>query len=348
MLQNSAENIANILADYENNQMTPKHIIEWVTQFDNDDREFILNELEMIFGKTYVSKKDCIKFLKGVITSLTKSYSYASEKEFLSNTFFLDLQKDEKSQKELLELLKEVLKENYGLSLKDCGKTAKHYLYLDDVLGTGTTVFNNLRDWLNLKNDVDNTISNYEYLKKKDIKLSACFLCFHTWGCNNAEYRLMQEFDDKIKKHVKFFRAYEIENNSKAHNAKLNLMLPVEDQPNEVKAYLNTIEDATKYEDRAFRKSSQPVKEELFSSPENRIRIENIFLKKGIEILKQVKNLNVKQLRPLGYTIKSHKTFGLGTLFFTYRNITNNCPLVFWWASNDWYPLFILKNRGKK
>jgi hypothetical protein len=171
----------------------------------------------------------------------------------------------------------------------------------------------------------------------------------HSWGFINSEFRLIKEFDENIRKRIKWFQCYEIQNQLKGHNQKLNLMIPVEEgQPKEVLAYLNSLEEATSNADRAFRKPTQPSKEELFSSPENRERIENIFLKKGVELLKGVKKLNVKQLRPLGYTVKSHKTFGLGTLFFTYRNIPNNCPIVFWWGSNNWQPLFILKNRGKQ
>lgn len=118
-----------------------------------------------------------------------------------------------------------------------------------------------------VKNLTDPTLTNYEYLKKKGVKLSACFLCLHTWGCNNAEYRLMMEFDDKIKKHIDFFRAYGIENNVKAHNAKLNLMLPIEGQPNEVKAYLNSLEEATKYETGLFVKRTNLLKKSYFRHP---------------------------------------------------------------------------------
>src|SRR5690606_13042011 len=112
-----------------------------------------------------------------------------------------------------------------------------------------------------------------------------------------------------------------------------------------VNNYLNSI-DASANADRAYRPTHKPAEEKLFSSPASRNRLETLFLVKGIEILSRVGELKVQQIRPLGYTVKSHKTFGLGTLFFTYRNIPNNCPIVFWWGSNNWKPLFVLKNRG--
>jgi hypothetical protein len=347
MLNKVAQDIVDILNDYENNNMTVQHVLTWVNQFDDVDREFILNELLNIFKQTYYSKEKCIEILKEYIGFLSGHYQYTAVTDFLRNTVFLDLQNEEDSQKELLALLNDILIKEYGITLRDCGKKPMHYVYLDDILATGNKTFTDLSNWLKTQNDADNDITNYDYVKKENIKLNICFLCLHTWGYSNVEYRLMMEFDVKIKKHLSFFRYFEIENNIKAHNAKLNHMLPIDNQDNEFKTYLNSLEDAVKFEDRAFRKNTQPSSEELFSSPENRTRLENIFLRKGIEILQQVQNLTVKQIRPLGYTIKSHRTFGLGTLFFTFRNIPNNCPIVFWWGSK-WYPLFIVKNRGKK
>lgn len=173
-------------------------------------------------------------------------------------------------------------------------------------------------------------------------------ICAHHWGLSNVEFRLMQDVSAETKKYIRYRFIYGIENNSKTYNAALNNVLPVDHQLPEAGTYLNTLTEANSNADRAYRKPTQPGNyEKLFTSAVNRDRLETIFLQKGIEILNRVQTINVKQLRPLGYTIKSHKTFGLGTLFFTYRNIPNNCPIVFWWGNNNWRPLFVLKNRGK-
>jgi hypothetical protein len=98
----------------------------------------------------------------------------------------------------------------------------------------------------------------------------------------------------------------------------------------------------------AYRKNNIPIKEQFFSSKSNRIRFENIMLMKGIELLGGVKKLKINH-RPLGVTNPTKKIFGTGTLFFTWRNISNTTPIVFWWkiTGSDWYPLFPLINRGK-
>jgi hypothetical protein len=346
-MEEIAYRIASIIGDYENNEMTVEHVLRWVEQFEKTDREFILKELEGIFLKCYLSKEQCLKFLKEYIEYLSSYFKYDRVAEFLNDTQFLDLQKEEKSQHELLALMDRILQSEYGITVKNCGKNPKYYLYLDDVLATGNKVFTELSVWLKTVCQLNNLKNNYEYIKERKLNVLVCFFCLHTWGRLNAEFRLMKELDDTVRDYVKFFRNFEVQNQIKAHNPRLNLMIPIEEgQPSEVINYLNSLE-ATANADRAYRKANQPVKEEFFSSPENRVRLENIFLKKGVELLQHVKNLSVKQIRPLGYTIKSHKTFGLGTLFFTYRNIPNNCPIVFWWG-NNWYPLFKLKNRGKK
>jgi hypothetical protein len=42
----------------------------------------------------------------------------------------------------------------------------------------------------------------------------------------------------------------------------------------------------------------------------------------------------------LGFSLPAYKDFGFGTLCFTWRNIANNTPLVFWYKNKDFMPLF--------
>ena len=120
-------------------------------------------------------------------------------------------------------------------------------------------------------------------------------------------------------------------------------------ESDEGNAFLEFIEDAFErdYEMKnahlAFRNPEYPKEEKFFSSEENRIRYENILLKKGIDIINDTDNLNVNT-RPLGLTPPSHKTLGTGSHFFSWRNISNTSPLVFWWETNGWVPLFPRKH----
>ncbi|WP_432776546.1 hypothetical protein AAFJ72_06875 [Brevibacillus gelatini] len=93
-----------------------------------------------------------------------------------------------------------------------------------------------------------------------------------------------------------------------------------------------------------FRDPDKPTNETLFSSLEARYLVEKAFLEKGIEIFNLSENPN-HSMMPMGYNFNC--TLGFGSLFITYRNIPNNCPLVLWWGDldkeyplNQWLPLF--------
>lgn len=340
-----AEAIVEILQDYENNEMTPDHILDWVSQFDESDREFVLDELLHIFEKTYLSKERCKELLKSYIEYWIKEFKYPDVPSFIAETTFLDLQPPQKSQRELLDLLDEILIEFYACSLAQSGLKTKRYIYLDDVLSTGGTVYKTLQEWFNDNSDIDPTKTNFQHVKEKRSQVFVYLICGHTWGANNVEFRFMKSLGAEVKNIIKIRAYHWIENNIKDYNSKLNNMVPLDHQDPYVHKYWNSLASLDKA-DHAFRPANKPNIEELFSSAISRNRLETLFLGKGIEILSRVGELRVAQIRPLGYTVRSHKTFGLGTLFFTYRNIPNNCPIVFWWANNNWRPLFVLKNRG--
>ncbi|WP_156305777.1 phosphoribosyltransferase-like protein [Sphingobacterium endophyticum] len=337
--------IANILRDYENNVMTADHVHDWVSQFDQEDQDFILSELLHIFKQTYLSKSDCKKFFQSCLESWVKEFKYKDVASFIAETSFIDIQPEYKSQKELLDLLNKILIEHYNCNLTQSAERIKRYIYLDDVLSTGSKLFSDLDTWFKTESDLTQGISNYQYTRDNQLPVLVIFICCHTWGKGNAEFRLIKNLGIEVKKILSIKAGYWIENNVKDYNPKLNNMIPIDNQDPYIHNYLNNLAAVDKPE-YAFRPPQKPVEEKLFSSLASRNRIETLFLVKGIEILSRVGELKVSQIRPLGYTIKSHKTFGLGTLFFTFRNIPNNCPIVFWWANNNWRPLFVLKNRG--
>ena len=80
-------------------------------------------------------------------------------------------------------------------------------------------------------------------------------------------------------------------------------------------------------------------------STEERVIFEKALLKKGAYICSLPKNPNEK-MKPMGYA--GGISLGFGAFFAKDYNISNNCPLAFWWGSTDpreqgvlrqWYPL---------
>lgn len=329
-------------------KMTKDRIRRWVNQFDEDDREFILTELKNIFGKRYCSKESIKKFIKAVVDKLTKDLNYASTQEFLKRAIFLDLQPNGKSQKIMLKLLSEILQESYKFNIKDCGTTQKkHFVYLDDILCTGNTLIQDLREWSNDSYSTGKT--NLDAIKDKSAELICAYVFIHEKNYQKKKAEMRHKIDDALSSNHKMYRLMEIENNEGSISSALDFILPLDEDEQQINEYKEKIvsqvdEHTKRYSSTSpeefYRTQGRPPKEILFTSPENRNRFESIMLKKGIYILNH-SNTRVKNMRALGFSLPSQKNFGFGTLCFTWRNIANNTPLVFWYAGGGFFPLFV-------
>ena len=349
------EKIIDLIQDYRKDdisifyrkKMNKAHLTKWVDQFEEEDREFILTELLHLLPQSYLTKENTLRILGNEFETLRKDYGYESVVDFLDETRFLDCQENRKSQKIFLDFIDTILQEKYDYTLAKCGtKEIKNWIYFDDVLASGGTFRENILE----------EITNFgtEYFEKSNIKIIASFVILHTWATNNVRFAIDSKIKYKLKQRLKFYRVAEIENNPRINyynpNPEFNHVYPVKSDLGE--DILKFVEDSFErdYELRneqfAFRNPDYPKKENFFTNSENRIRYENILMEKGFEIMKSIDNLTAQSLRPLGMTLPSNKTMGTGSHFFTWRNISNTCPLVFWWGANDWHPLFPPKNRG--
>jgi hypothetical protein len=149
-------------------------------------------------------------------------------------------------------------------------------------------------------------------------------------------------------KNFPIYNYFKIENNIKEFNQKLNLAyLSIGERTKYTDEYIFGLESASRNYDRAYRPFNSPSNEFFFTNKDNRIRFEGILLEKGLQILSNVETLKPNH-RPLGMTNPTNQTLGTGTLFFTWNNISNTCPIVFWWEGHNWTGLFSLINRGIK
>lgn len=322
------------------------HIKRWINQFHESDREFLLSELLHILPSSYLSKENTLQTFTSEFEILSNDYGYSNVADFLDETIFLDCQDSEKSQKILLEFIDDILQEKYNYKLENCGsKEVKNWIYIDDVLASGKT----------FRDDIIGEITKFGFdeFKASKINLIASFFILHSWGVKNTTYALGQSLGFELGNRLKFYRVSNIDNyphiNYYNPEPKFNHVYPKESDLG--KNFLEFIENAFERgydmtnEKHAFRNPEFPKAEEFYSSAENRDRYEDILLKKGIEIINSIENLKAQSIRPLGMTPPGYKTLGTGSHFFTWRNISNTCPLVFWWG-NNWYPLFPVKNRG--
>lgn len=346
MMDELVERVYDKIKDFRKDEgvvMSCDAIRQWALQFGND-AEFMLSETDNILGKTYLTKEEAVELFRNYIKKHQERYKYADIKDYLKDVSFLRLQPQGKSQNIIVDMVEGIISEDYGLNVSDFDNYPKKlFVYFDDVLITGGTLLNDLSKWINQNNYI-------KALNDKDIVLEVDLIVEHRFGHMMFFYKL-ESFECKGLNtgNIHIWRYYEVENHLKLYYAYGTQSLNAVAIP--VKEYLSKIAlnyweklPAKNHEDYAFRPENKPSNEKYFSSPENRIRFENILIDKGIYIINQIQDLK-SNIRPLGFIYPSYKTFGVGSLFFTWRNVPNNSPLVFWWdvPGHNWKPLFPAK-----
>lgn len=356
------DKIYEIIKDYRNaegEEYMNKEIIEkWINQFDPDDREFLITELIHILDKRYITRKQFKEYLKTTFFSdikkvMKEKYNLEDIKEIIIRSHFINHQPEGKSQKEIIKLFEEVLTEELGLTLADCGKDEPLcYIYLDDILCTGDTIFKGIADkdgWLN-KKSINKEQTNKGFLEEKQIPIFIVFYSIHSQNMHKLLKRI--EFahkDHKIPIWYFWQDNHDIDNDYSNVQSKLQYIFPIENADSLVQNCKKQIEskiDAhceqkgySKPQEHFFRSETIPIEETLFTNAENRRRFENIILNKSIEIYNKANSEDLR-MRPLGYGLYTDKSFGFGTLLFSWRNIPFNTPLVFWYEHKGWQPLF--------
>lgn len=349
-MEQSTEQIFNNIRDYRNQdglQLTKQNIADWANQF-GEDASVVLNELAHILPKAYFSKARARETIKQLSRKLGGVFRCTSLSNFLEDTLFFDMQAPGKSQGALLALLEDVLQQDYdGQSYRQyANHPKKNFVYFDDVLATGGTVGKDLIDWLK-QTQAGSTKTNFEKVMEEEYRLAVAFLCIHTWGLSLLKQRLNYTFHtNKLSERIVWLCEYKVENHLQKTGQKLNTVIPVfTNNQSRAYLYLQGLQQnirAHKFPNYAYRNPYYPTNESFFTTPDNRTQYENLLLEKGLDIIDMIQGEVRPNIRPLGFIYPDYLTFGLGTHFFSWRKVPNNCPLVFWWevAGHNWKPLF--------
>jgi len=257
---------------------------------------------------------------------------------------FVDIQKIGQSQKQLIQMLRSRLDEQYQLELNvQITEEKRNYVYIDDGLYTGSRARKDLPELI--------------YKISPGSTLDVFYLVA---GSNGLAYTV-----DKIaptaEHHgimVSLHRMKNIENIRKVNRqyvgdsyketyAPFQLCL----WPDKKFQKIQSISDYEKYLQsidpqniiRLYRETPWNNDSGIFSSVYNRNIVECEFLSKGIEIISSISSPKGKY--PLGYSL--WPSFGFGSFCASDLNISNTCPLVLWWGNiekqgnilDDWYPL---------
>lgn len=345
-----------IIKDYREDEglMSLEIIENWITQFEEVDREFFLDETIHLMKQRYISKEKAITFLKQRIVFLTEENGYDNPQDFLKDLVFIDHQPNGKSQKVLLEIFFDLSEEEYNFDLRNNNNPdAKIHIYMDDILCTGDTLFKGLTGagnqalggYLYTKDKSGKT--NLDIFDEKKAKLHLIYFCIH----DKNIHKVFKRIEHKTGRSLTFVYSYIvsllIDNNTK-EGSSMNLVVPsfgikdelVEECERQIKSKLSESE-FYKEEEFFYRDDENPAEEKFYSSKENRFRYERILIKKCIEIYNTSDGLlNNRRPRPLGYGLNLDNSLGFGALIFTWRNVAFNTPLIFWYQRNGWQPLF--------
>jgi hypothetical protein len=255
-----------------------------------------------------------------------------------------------------------ICRDEYNIDLQQHkNATAKNYLYIDDVLCTGDTLYKSLTGPIEkdfggfFYEETDVGKPNITTFSENNATLRLIYFCIHEKNIN----KVINRISIKVNKHpnvalrVAILYNYSylgslFIDNTENTNSKMELLVPSSGMRSEsvlqceqhIKEKLSF---APYYREAPFfyRDDNKPDEESFFTSKENRYRYEKILVEKCIEIYNRSSNFhNSPRPRPLGFGLNFDNSLGFGAMVFTWRNAPYNTPLVFWYKGNGWLPLF--------
>ncbi|MCC2668435.1 MAG: hypothetical protein K0Q72_906 [Armatimonadetes bacterium] len=317
--------VAATIADYRLGEIArpdAAHISRWVSQFPPEDRLTILSELDRLLQRLYVSRASARELLRGLFQRLLDGRDPV---EALRHVELLDLQTHGSSQTAMRSLALEVLHDEYGAVPNAGGEEVHTFIYLDDAIYTGNRVRHDLARFLRSERAAPGS------------RVVLFTLAAHRAGWEYAARWIERESVGR-EVHVTALHGLTLDNERRA-GGPIEALWPRE-HPGDPWSdeYVRRLGEAPGGAPWfLFRDPGTPPAETFFSSPEGREVVERAFLRAGAFLA--LNYTTGRSQRPLGYEVL--ESLGFGSLFVTYRNIANNCPLALWWSHHPdtWYPL---------
>ena len=307
------------------------HVERWVSQFDKDEQDVVLQETSALLSQCYFSHGRVKQFLFDII-ECSELWGGGDLIDEIESTQFLNIQRKGSSQAHLLDLLNDILVENYIFELPTTpSPKTTHYIYLDDCLFSGNTLHRDLEKW------IDSAENN--------TRLDIIFLATHSAGQYYLKHNILPKLCDPkgIDYHIWSLKQY---NNFSNDWFNYDCLWPKEITTIHISSFIEKLKEqaaANKWPTRLFRDKN--FNSSLYTSNETREVFEKALLKAGAYIYSCCSEPN-SSMKPMGYDF--FNSLGFGAFFATYKNISNNSPLAFWWGDpsvgdyhpfSKWYPL---------
>ena len=327
------KDIAEIIADYRLNdrkngllniKIDKDHVERWIEQFPQN-QDIILGETKKLLGRYYFSQERVYKKLRKLATT---EKLWDDPEKVMTKAYFLDCQTEGQSQRQLLDMMAKVVWDKYKVQIKRTDKAVDDqaiYIYLDDGLFSGRTLFNDMASFLPHVHEGS--------------KIWSIFLIAHSFGEWWVMENVQKNFDiQKIGFYMGYFKTL---SNSDGNNYPFDCLRPTPYKSDLVDEYIRSLnEEKENNPDKklfTFRNSARPASTR-FDSEENRSILEQELMEAGLKICNFPKT-RTQYMRPMGFD--NRITFGLGAYFATFMNMSNNCPLAYWWGdaeAEDWHP----------
>lgn len=306
---------------------TPQHVDRWVSQFTPAIQLDFLHEFDHVIKQTFFTKASVLTFLAKLVQNT--GLAGADAASYWARANFLRIQKSGQSQKEMLTLFGDCLKEQCGLDIAKCGDANGDYIYLDDVLFTGGRIATDLQAWISTRAPAKAVVH---------VIVMALHSSGHYYLTSSRLKKAIAASGKDIK--IQFWRALVLENQKYRKNDSSVLWPATIPNDGAVQAYIAS--------EKTYPLEPRQVGGALgvFSSEAGRQLLEQEFLIAGVKI-RSLTQTPKDFVRPLG---NGNFGVGFGSMIATYRNCPNNCPLAMWWGNPadtsgalHWYPLLSRK-----
>ena len=312
--------VAATTADYREGDLappTPAHVERWLHQFETSVQLPILQEIDHVLKRTYISRQ----WTRSFLAKLFENAKLVGDDPcaFWTGVKFLDIQGGGGSQKEMLALFGQILSNRCGVEAADCGDVPNAFVYLDDAIFTGNRVRHDLERWIAER-------------APDESRVRVVTIALHTGGRYYAENKIKEAATTAHRRiDLEWWRAISFEDR-KAYTTTSDVLRPASIPTDDgVEAYVAGMRFPPN-----LRRGGEVGKLGIFSSEAGRQVLEEEFLKAGVRIRQMCPDLTPYQ-RPLGNMVLD--TLGFGSMIVTFRNCPNNAPLALW-AGDPWYPLF--------
>ena len=237
----------------------------WVSQFPEEAQDGILAEVNHLLSQTYISRDDMTEFLRSLATH--EKFSSGDPKGFWKRANLMNIQRGGNSQRELLAMFGELLKQDVGIELANCGSDDGPFVYLDDGVFGGGRVVNDLSVWIEMKAPAECEIR---------IVVAAMHL-----GGQYYVGKVIDKLKTTTKKKIKlsWWRILEVENRRYYKNVS-DVLWPIAVPSGPLgEAYVRYLtEEEPKYK-LELRSPGSVGRKKFFSSDQDRILLEQQFLR---------------------------------------------------------------------